>query len=550
VISGPGASVWGANAVNGVINIITKSAKDTQGGYLRLGGGTAEQGFGEFRYGGKIGDNLYYRAYGKGFTRDDTFTAKSSLNPNGLANDDWTSGSGGFRLDWQRSASDTATLSGDYFHTEAGRKDFRPQTTPPFRFINGEKEVSDGENVLARWSHQIDKDSSWALQAYFDRVVRTSTNGIIDTQWQTIDLDFQHQFPMGGRQKFIYGLGYRFVDVTFGDSSRDNGFILHRFRSDNNVFSGFLQDQITLIEDKLSLTLGSKFEHNDYTGFEYQPTARLLWTPTQRQSAWLAVSRAVRTPNATEVDPNFHFTQNPSIRNGVTTFPRQIGNPGFASEDMMAYELGYRVQAADNVSIDTALFYNAYNNLRVFVPPTTGVSPGTSLLLLPPENAMDGKTYGLEIGANWKVTDGWQLHGAYTFLEMQLHPNPHLRKSPVTNGAAIAAAATIGQSPEHQFYLRSSWDLPHNLEFDLTGRFVDGLSGFNAANVKGFQDQIGQYIALDARLSWRPRKDWELTIVGQNLFDNHHAEAGPNPRVASPLVEMPRGVYMAITYRW
>ena len=283
VIRGPGASVWGANAVNGIINIITKPSSQTQGGLVSGGGGTAERGFGEVRYGGKLGADATYRVYGKGFTRDDDFSLA------GDPHDAWTSGRGGFRVDWQPSAPNTFTFEGEYFHSDA--QSFSRQTVSPFGFTNEHSEVSDGGNVLGRWSHQVDKDSSWSVQMYLDHVERDNASGLgLNLDWTTFDLDFQHEFPIGNRQKFIYGAGYRFSDAFVGGNPSFLGSLSPRVT--NAIYSAFVQDQFALVKDKLAFTAGIKLEHNSFSGFEYEPTGRLLWTPTKRQTAWLAVSRA------------------------------------------------------------------------------------------------------------------------------------------------------------------------------------------------------------------------------------------------------------------
>ena len=473
VIRGPGASVWGANAVNGIINIITKPAEDTQGGLISGGGGTEERGFGTFRYGDKINDKLFYRVYGMGFTRNEQFTRT------GDADDGWWGGSGGLRLDWQASERDAVMFDAGYLYSVPSRRDLRPTTntasvvtlaggTFTNAFLNIEDETTHAGHILARWSHTLNKDSSWTLQAYWDRFERRFENLKFNTRFDTLDLDFQHRFPLGQRQQIVYGLGYRLVYAPLRDSALDNGFLLSWLRRDRRtqLFSAFVQDQITVVEDRLFFTTGSKFEHNDFTGFEVQPSVRLLWMPTQRQSVWAAVSRAVRTPSINEDQlraallPVFPAP-------GVTVFPRLTANRDFESEEVVAYEIGYRVQATTALSVDFALFYNVYDDLRVLVPqPLTseGLPPGQSFLPLQWQNRMEGETYGVEVAATWQATDWWRLYGAYTFLDMQLHSQP---------GLGSSAEAAEGQSPVHQVYLQSSWDLPGRMEFDLMVRFVD-----------------------------------------------------------------------------
>ena len=531
VIRGPGASVWGANAVNGVINIITKSAKDTMGGRVSGGGGTEEQGFGEFKYGGKASDNLYYRVYGKGFNRDEQFSAQ------GNSHDGWWDTSAGLRLDWQASDRDAVMFEGGYFHAEAGRLDFRPLATAPFYYTNAEYDVSSGGNVVARWAHTVDEKSNWALQAYWDHVKRNSTHGLLGQRWDTYDIDFQHQFPLGERQTILYGFGYRLLNAVLARSAADNGFDLlwDPSRLTRQVFSAFVQDQIVVVEDTFTLTLGTKLEHNDITGVEVQPTARLLWTPTKKQSVWAAVSRAVRIPSLLEDELRTKTLTTP----GSPVIVESRGNSDLAAESVLAYELGYRAQVTGQVAFDIATFYNVCHDLIGSRIGPTEVDPPITIKPANRANTLQGETEGVEVAANWQPVPWWRLNGAYTFLEMQLHR---------ASGLPATAEAAERQSPEQQIHLQSAWDLPGHVEFDLIGRFVDRLQGFNPGGVPGVPNTVNGYVTMDARLSWRPRKTLEFQVVGQNLLQSHHPEFGTSPTVRSPLVEIQRAVYGKVTW--
>ncbi len=528
IIRGPGASVWGANAVNGIINIITKNAKDTQGGFVSTGIGTEERGFGSVRVGGKVNENTSVRVYGKGFDRDKQFSETDDPN------DAWVGGNGGLRLDWQAGKQDAVTFDAGYFNVSDGKNDVRAMITSPFRLRNLEDENSQGTHVLGRVRHELDQDASWELQLYWDRVDRDSTNDVLNFRWDTFDLDFQHQFPIGTRQKFIYGLGYRFIDAFVGPSTRDDGFIIGTNLPDRQAqtMSVFAQDEITLIEDRLGLTFGSKVEHNDYTDFEVQPTTRLLWTPTERQSVWTSASRAVRTPTLLEDHIRVASLQSTA---GVGNFPQSVGNIDFKSEEVLAYELGYRAQVSKDLSTDLALFYNEYERLRVLVPQAAA----PPFLPLQAQNRMSAKTYGAEWGNTWQATKQWRLYAAYTFLQMALKRD---------NGISFTAEAAEHQSPQNQVYLKSSWDLPHDVEFDLTGRYVSRLSGFNLSATSGLRNYIPAYVTMDARLAWKPGKNWTLEVVGQDLLDESHPEFGQSNQ--GPLVEIERSVYTKVTYEW
>ena len=526
VIRGPGASLWGANGVNGVINIITKSAKDTQGGLLGAGGGTEERGFGGFRYGSKLAEDAYYRVYGKGFARDSASAA------DGDPNDGWISARGGFRLDWPVRGMNGFTLQGDYFRNVTGRRDERPVTNAaPFKYTNIEDEVTTGGNVLGRWNREVSGDSRWALQVYWDRFERHSTRKLFAFDINTLDVDFQHQWQARERWRLVYGGGYRLNNLGFFGSEADKGFAIGPMKISRNtqLFAAFVNNEFTLVENRLVLTLGSRFEHNDFTGFEVQPTGRLLWTPTERQSAWLAVSRAVKTPSLLENDIEVG-----TLPSAGPVFARILPNQGLGAEEMLAFELGYRFQPVDRLSLDTAFFYNDYRNLNAGVAAKTYTnSSGTVILPITRFNRMSGDSQGVEVGANWQAAESWRLHGAYSLLKLHLHRGA---------GVAAGAEAIEGQSPQQQVYLQSAWNFGRAWELDLIGRYVDGLPGFSP--------RVSSYVSLDARLAWRVRPNLDLEVVGQNLLESRHAEMGTSTLIRSPRVELQRGVYGKVTWRF
>lgn len=541
VIRGPGATIWGSNAVNGIINVITKSSQDTQGGLVFSGGGNEERGLGGARYGGKAADDVTYRVWGKWRDVDNGF------NPDGQAVQDWRSGRGGFRVDWAVTECDKLTFQGDLFGNKEGAFERHPIPTavPPSSFIGIEDRRITGANLLGRYSHQIDEDSDWRLQSYYDNLGLTSSIAGFDVN--TLDLDFQFRFKPSTNQRVISGVAYRYQDVIFRPSNfaqfgqpANVGFQIQPFPPgrDLSLPSAFLQDEITLLDDRLIFTAGCKVEDNPFVNFVYQPSARLLWTPTERQAAWAAVSRGVRTPNIQE--HNLQITQLPVAFN---TFPRLFPNSNYLSENVLSYELGYRAQPVDDFSWDVATFFNVYDNLRTAsaTGPAMAVPPST-FIPLAFQNRMDGESYGVELTGNLKLTESWRLYGQYSFLRMQLHADSSLSAS--TRASAEAAER---QSPRNQVYLWSSWDLSEQWQFDLMGRYVDHLSGFAA----GASDTpVPSYIEMDARLGWMPRKNLTLAVVGQNLLNNHHLEFGSNPLVGRPLVQAQRGVYGTVAVQW
>jgi iron complex outermembrane receptor protein len=509
IIRGPGATLWGANAVNGVINIITKHSKDTRGGLVTAGGGTEERAFGSIRYGGKSDDDTYYRVYAKYFKRDEAVYASGDD-----AADDWDTLRGGFRVDLKVWGGDSLTLQGDIYDGKSGDEITIAAPFPKLTF----NETTDfrGANVLGRWERTLSDTSDLALQVYYDRTDYSAKT--LDEIRDTFDMDFQHRFSLGEKHGIIWGLGYRYTRDNIDNSIAT---IFDPDRRHDDLWSAFVQDDISLVDGKFRITLGSKFEHNDYTGFEIQPNIRLIWTPKKLYSLWAAVSRAVRTPSRAENDVITYMSV-PFLPAGV----RVYGNSDFDSEDLIAYELGFRTRPVDNLAIDIAAFYNDYDNLRTFE--MGGIWPN---IWFDAGNKMDGSTYGVELALDWRVFDWWRLAGAYTFLKMQLHLDGDSR-DPFSEDAE-------GEIPRHQASLRSSMDLMKNLQLDSWVRYVDHLPS----------QGVDSYVTLDLRLAWEPRKDLELSIVGQNLLDSQRPEFMPEIVATTP-TEVQRGVYGKITWKF
>ncbi len=531
VIRGPGATLWGSNAVNGVINITTKNAKDTQGGLLTGGGGREERRFGGVRYGTKWGDGAYGRVYAKSFDRDGFVDASGRDAP-----DDWQAGQAGFRVDWQASGQDAFTVQGDIYRGDAGQITSLNSLIPPYTQTFDERVGFSGGNLLARWRRTFSPSSELALHVYYDRMEREER--AVGEQRDTFDFDLQHRFAFDERQDIIWGLGYRFSHDRIRNSA-ELGFIPDS--QDVNLFSAFIQDEITLIEDRLRLMLGSKFEHNDYTGFEIQPNARLLWTPDERHTFWAAVSHAVRTPSRADADfRNDTLVIPPGIPTNPQPLPILVmvnGNPNLRSEEVVAYELGYRFNPIARFSLDIAGFYNVYDRLRttgILAPPMFETTPLPPHLVLPLqfENQMHGHTYGVELAAGWQPLDWWRLRSAYTYFQADLSLD-------AGSTDVLSLSTAEGSSPKHQFSLLSSMDLSNNLELDLWFRYVGALR----------DPPVDSYTTLDARLAWKPRRDFELSVVGQNVFDSPHLEFG-SVLTNSVTTEVERSAYVKFDWRF
>jgi len=515
VVRGPGGTLWGANAVNGIINIITKHAKDTQGALVTGGSGNEELGIGAMRYGGKLAKDAYYRLYGKYNNYDDTInTAGNNVG------DGWDKTQGGFRIDWDKSQTDLLTLQGDAYYGDIGSSGGRPAAVTVNDILDPFTQVS-GENILGRWSHTFSETSDMILQIYHDHYERMdSTSQNTD---DTSDVDFQHRFALGERNEITWGLDCRYNTDNF-DTQRQAGFQMVRRKT--NLYSAFLQDKITLIDKKLALTLGSKFEQDDYSTFEYQPSGRLLWTPNQKNTIWGAISRAVRTPSRADT--------NSLVDTGIepTGLRRMIiGNEDFKSEEVLAYELGYRVQPTETFFVDLAGFCNFFDKLR-----TAELTTSMEMVPFPHilaemefDNKMEGEVYGLETSANWNVTKNWKLAGGYSFTRVLLHPD----KSSVNMEAEFAE----GYTPHHQANLRSYLNLLDNLEFDTALYYSDSL----------YTMDVPSYLRADARLGWHITKQLELSAVVRNIFDHRH------PEFKHLLVdegEIARSFFVKLTYRF
>jgi iron complex outermembrane receptor protein len=490
VISGPGATLWGANAVNGVINVTSKNARDTQGLLFTGGGGTELRGFSSVRYGGQLSSKAHYRVYGKFFDRD------SAVLRNGQdAADDWHMGQGGFRVDWDTSKSNLFTLQGDYYSGRMGQR-------------SANDTVVDGGNVIGRWSHSFSDRSDLKLQLYYDRTHRNVPNTFAETL-DTYDVDFQHRFPLGDRQDIVWGFGYRLNKDNVTNSA---GLAFLPPRVSRQAFSGFVQDEITVVKDRLHLTIGTKIEHNAFTGFEYEPSGRLAWKLSRRQTIWGAISRAVRTPS--RIDRELFAPGSPPFL--------LAGGPGFVSEELSAYELGYRTQASERFSLSLATFYNVYDNLRS----VERQNPSASFPLVI-ANGLKGESYGAELTGDYRITDRLRFKAGYT--EMRIHIRPGPGSTDTSRGSGES------HDPNRQIFLRPSVDFPRHVEFDAAFRFVGSIAN----------QTLPAYNELDMRWSWQPNPRLEFSIVGQNLLHDRHAEFGsPNARR-----EIERSVYGKVLWQ-
>ena len=494
VISGPGGTLWGANAVNGVINIITRKAADTQGAYAEGGGGNQLQEFGGARYGGTVGDATQFRVYGKYFDRGDESIADGSA-----AADSWHQAQGGFRMDSALSSQDDLSVHGDFYQGRENETGIDTART-------------DGGNLVGQWTHESDSGSQMSLQSYYDRThladpiaaatlgtIPIAPAGFLIDDLTTFDVDFQYQLQLGALNHVVWGLGYRLTHDAV-QNAPGLGFFPTTLNQD--LYSAFAQDEIALRSD-LALTLGSKIEHNDYTGFEFEPNVRLMWSGLQNQTIWSAISRAVRTPSRVDEDLKEAAPPLLVILEGASDFK---------SEEVIAYELGYRALLDERTSVTLSTYFNDYNDVR-----STSYTPAT-LIPFFFQNNLEGHTYGAELSVVYQALDDWKLHLGYDLLQEHLHVKP--------GEFDLDDALNETADPQQQFAIRSSATLPANIDFDTTLRWVDTLHINNGSTL----GTVPSYFGLDGRLAWHSARGIELSLVAQNMLSPRHVEYGyPSP---------------------
>ncbi|MCP4353577.1 MAG: TonB-dependent receptor [Desulfobacterales bacterium] len=512
IIRGPGASLWGANAVNGVINIITKDTFETQDGLVKTGAGSSEKGYGAFRYGGTTEQDIYWKVYAQ-YLNKDGFKHASGADVGG----DLNTLRGGFRMDWSPADQHDFTLQGDACQES-------------MEYGSGENGRVENGNLIFRWQNSPSERSDMKLQLYYDRSEYKYSTYRDESQhlFDTVDIDFQHRFFGGKYHEIVWGAGYRFYDEYL---SYKNEYI--RFDQDikNNLFSFFFQDEIGLYDSALSLIIGTKYEYDDFTGDELQPTIRLLWKVTPKQRLWASVSKAVRTPSTMEYSELRTYND---LKAAIIEKDIELIEKNIHSEKLYAWEIGYRAQPSKIFSYDLALFCNHYHNL--YERPVYDYDPNrgddTSVM------GTNGKaaTYGLEIASKWQIFPWWNLQIMYSFIKIDFdfeNEKTMFDKQVVEFGEST--------SPENQFSLISKLDFDR-YELDLSLRYADRLNGY-----------VDNYVELDARIGVKLSKNIELEISGRNLLHKGHAEflyRGPNSLYSDYYMEVPRSVTGKITWRF
>jgi iron complex outermembrane receptor protein len=502
-----------------VINIITKSANDTRGVLATTGSGTVDEGTGAFRYGGSAGKDFNYRVYGTGGIRGAEFHSDANEF------DPWRMGQVGFRTDWKSGEKDTFTVQGDVYRGESGESALLATFSPPAEVAQDETGYVSGGNLLARWQHTTGEGSNIQIQTYFDRTNRQDLE--LGETRDTFDIDFIQHLRVHGDQELTWGLGARVSPSNLIQTSPGVNFLPNK--QVDSIYSGFVQYELPIVKEKLTLTAGTKLEHNNFSGFDYQPSVRLLWMPTARQSFWAAVTRAVRTPSRLDQDVQFDiFLENlpPPV------YFQILGDPKLKAEQLIAYEAGYRAQVNPKLYVDVAGFYNSYSDLQGYGPPyasESGTSPGEVLyFVLPYANVIEGHTVGVEIAPNWKIANWWQVRGSYSLLHMSLRDDPGI---PDTGNLL---SSYMGSSPRHMVGFQSLFNLPKHFELDGSYRYSDALPA----------QAVGAYSTVDVRGGWHFREYLDFSVIGENLLRPSHNEFGGDP---GPLVGIKRSIYGKIT---
>jgi len=519
VIRGSGGTLWGSNAVNGVINIITKRVSDTQGAQIVTTASTSGESI-SFRYGDQISNKGHYRIYAKGLSRD---AFKTSADNN--SHDSAEMQRGGFRIDINPTHRDDITLQGDLYNEDDDQTVGVTSLTPPSSSFVDDTVENDGSNILLRWTRQLDSNSEWRLLAYIDKTHRKDNS--LDAEIDTYDIDFQHRLPVGNSHEVTWGLGYRYIKDKL-----KNSFTV-AFTPENReqkIVSAFIQGKFN-VNENISLTLGSKYEHNDYSGDEFQPSARVLWNLVKNHNLWAAISRAVRSPSRAHNDLRLNVSASPGM---FPTLVSILGNEDFDSEDLTSIEFGYRGQPTDNITLDIATFYNRYNNLLSNEPNPFSFeinpAPLHALISTTNGNAINAESYGIEISSSWQASSDWRIHAAYSWL--------NLDASTDSSSTDTTSAQRLEDSvSQNQLQLRSQHTISSDIEFDTNIYYTSRLK----------EQNIPAYTRVDLRLGWLFNKNIDIDVIAQNIFDDRHPEFTALDISNS---EIPRNLGARIKIKW
>ena len=498
VIRGPGATLWGSNAVNGVINIITKTAQSTQGTYFSALYGNQEDGSVEARYGGQLNNDAFYRLYAKTIAKDEL---TNRLDQTGN-DDDWKQHRMGFRIDSSKTSDVKWQLHGEAYTSDINQTQGFPGLNVPVQVTNIDgQEITNGYSLVAHIENS-DKTTNRQFSSYVDYYDREMDN-LLKLKVLMFDLNYQQLHKINSHNELMWGVGYRYTqDSLESVILSNNQSYLDYFPDEISgaIYSSFIQNEFKIIPDELHMTLGAKVEHHYFTGYEFQPNIRLAYYPNVNHTIWAAISRASRTP--TRAEKTISFIAN-STAGG---FVRVNGNRDYKSETLTAYELGHRFKVSQKMSLDTSLFYNEYKNLRTLENTGNGFPSSNTIANIEISNLGFGETYGFNVEGRYTPTKDWTITANYSLIKFNLDTDKDSKDT--------SLAAEEFSSPEQQVSILSRVNLTNNLELDTNLSFTDQLDAFD----------IDEHVRLDARIGWKPYENISLSLVGQNLLDSSHQE--------------------------
>lgn len=523
VIRGSGSSVWGTNAVNGIVNIITKKATDTHGGMIAAGGGSEEDAYSTVQYGGAAGSDTDYRVYAK-------YSNLGALNlQNGASGGDGSHmDSAGFRIDSTLSAKDTLSIQGSgYQGFEGTPTTFLPSITAPGAANVNALVPVNGGFVQGVWQHVSSERLDSTLQISYDEYYR---GDVLNEVRKTFRADFQQHIGWGARQNFVWGLDFSTSD---SDTTPALTFSLNPPNRNTSIGSAFVQDEIAIVRDKLYFTLGTKLEHDYYNGFDFMPTARILWAPAAHHTLWAAVSRSIRTPALLDAASRLNLGEIGQSGN-LPVVLALFGNPNILNEAEVNLDAGYRAQLGRRLQIDLAAFFDHDTNQETTEPgtPFFEANPAPAHLVMPLMfgNLMSGEAHGLEAFGSWKVTERWTLSPGIALEEINMHLGP-------TSQDTGSVAEAEGSSPDVSIQLRSHVVLPHRLAWDTSAYYVSGLT----------DPVVAPYTRLDTGLTWSWSDNLSFSAFGQNLLKAEHLEFVDSTGSERSTL-MKRGAYAKVTF--
>lgn len=501
VIRGPGSTIWGSNAVNGVINIITKNSKDTEGGLLRLGLGDRSWET-SVRYGYALNEDK--TAFMKFYFQQNDFASldRGSTNPNssGDAGDRWDHSQMGFRFDWNATEKDSIRISGDYY-----KEDLNEFLAAFGTIVPGD---ATGENILFHYRKENKKNNEFNVRLYYDHFIR-DTSQRIRHEVSTYDLDLDYLFPLGENHLITTGAGYRLINTELDETNQA--------RDNYHLFSAFIQDKITLIKNKLDLTVGTKYEHIELNGNSLQPSLRLSYMISEKQTLWMAYAHSKRTPSFLDDNVRTVATTNGFVINGSNDTH---------SETVNSYEIGYRHNFSDRVSTDIAIYYNSYSDLIAF----SGIPNAFA------NNIGNGSSYGFEISSIFDITPKWRLTCNYTFTKVDFDFGNY--PGTIFTGDRPFINSDQETVSSHLVTIDSRYRITEDIDFNINVYYVDDYTDLGLAEAN-----INDYIKLDARLAWRPTKTLELSLNAYNLLS-------PSTRESTSFSEVPRSFLLMATYKF